>query len=350
MPEKERKNKWRLVLTVLTVGALLVLILALHKQIGSTISNFHKVDLWVLALLLPIEFANYFAQAKLYEDSLKTLGHKLDLKFLFKFSLETNLIATVFPSGGLSAISYSNLRLKKKGLSTANATLVQLLKTVIVFSSFLIILIFGLFLLALDGRANGFLLLVSGIITTTLVVLTLVGLYIIGDIDRINTFFTFFTRVINRFIRIFRPRIRETIKIRRVRITFRELHESYMIFRDNLGQLKWPMIWAIVANLTEVAALYAVYVAFGHWVNPGGIILAYAVANFASVFSILPGGVGAYETIMTLVLAAAGISPSLSIPITIMYRVVNTLIQIVPGYIYYQKAISPEKITADATG
>jgi putative heme transporter len=94
-----------------------------------------------------------------------------------------------------------------------------------------------------------------------------------------------------------------------------------------------------------VGAVYVVYVAFGHWVNPGAVIIAYAVASFAGLLSILPGGIGVYETLMISVLAAAGVPASLSIPVTIMYRIVNTLLQIIPGYIYYQKALSPESRT-----
>jgi uncharacterized membrane protein YbhN (UPF0104 family) len=45
---------------------------------------------------------------------------------------------------------------------------------------------------------------------------------------------------------------------------------------------------------------------------------------------------------MTIVLAAAGISPSVSLPITITYRILNTIIQIGPGYFYYQKALLPD--------
>jgi uncharacterized membrane protein YbhN (UPF0104 family) len=74
-------------------------------------------------------------------------------------------------------------------------------------------------------------------------------------------------------------------------------------------------------------------------VNPGAVILAYAVANFAGLISVLPGGVGIYEALMTAVLAAAGVSPGISIPVTVMYRVLNMSIQIIPGYYFYHKAI-----------
>ena len=63
------------------------------------------------------------------------------------------------------------------------------------------------------------------------------------------------------------------------------------------------------------------------------------MANFAGLISVLPAGIGVYEGLMTAVLAATGISPSLSIPVTIMYRVLNMSIQLIPGYILYQRGL-----------
>jgi uncharacterized protein (TIRG00374 family) len=92
--------------------------------------------------------------------------------------------------------------------------------------------------------------------------------------------------------------------------------------------------------LEEILMVFVVYIAFGEWVNFGAIILAYAVANFAGLVSVLPGGVGVYEALMTAVLATAGISPALSIPVTVMYRVLSTIIQVPPGYYLYHRMLT----------
>jgi len=42
---------------------------------------------------------------------------------------------------------------------------------------------------------------------------------------------------------------------------------------------------------------------------------------------------------MTGVLVAAGVPASLSISVTVMYRVINTLIQVVPGYVLYHQTL-----------
>jgi uncharacterized protein (TIRG00374 family) len=88
-----------------------------------------------------------------------------------------------------------------------------------------------------------------------------------------------------------------------------------------------------------VAAVYAVYIAFGQLVNVGAVILAYAVANFAGLISVLPAGIGIYEGLMTAVLAATGIPAEVSLPVTIMYRVLNMTLQLTPGYVLYQNAV-----------
>jgi uncharacterized protein (TIRG00374 family) len=98
-----------------------------------------------------------------------------------------------------------------------------------------------------------------------------------------------------------------------------------------------------MANVTEVATLYIVYIAFGEFVNVGAVILAYAVANFAGFVSVLPGGVGIYEALMTAVLSAGGVPARISLPVTLMYRVLNTLIQLPPGLYFYQKTIKGQK-------
>ena len=46
---------------------------------------------------------------------------------------------------------------------------------------------------------------------------------------------------------------------------------------------------------------------------------------------------------MTAVLASTGVPAAVSLPVTIMYRVANTLIQIPPGYYYYQKSLRGTK-------
>ncbi len=333
-------RRWKLILNLITVFALAGLVYAIRDQLMETIRNLHHVNLWILVLILPIEYLNYHANVRLYQRLFAIVGNRLSYKFLFRACLELNFVNHVFPSGGVSGISYFSLRLKDgQNITVSKATLVHFMKLVLVFVSFEALLIAGLFFLAAVGKASNLTMFVTGSLSTMLIFGTLLFVYVIGSKSRINNFFTAVTRGLNRLIQIFRPTQPEAINIERSRLAFDEMHENYLLFRSRYRDLRVPLVYALLANISELMALYIVYVAFGEYVNVGAVILAYAVANFAGLVSVLPGGIGIYEALMTAVLAAGGVPAAVSLPVTVMYRVVNTLVQLPPGYYFYHKTL-----------
>lgn len=353
MAEKGEKSfwarRWKLIVNLVTLAALVVLIYLVRVDIGNTFRDLARVSGWALLLLLPVEFLNYHAQTRLYQRLFAIVGNKLSYKFLFQASLELNFVNHVFPSGGVTGISYFTLRMRQgEELSSGKATFIHVMKIGLYFLAFEVILLFGVFALALMGRVNNIVILAAGSLSTLLVISTLGFIYIIGSKQRINSFFTALTKAFNRMIRVVRPRHPETINITKAKKTFDDFHDSYQQIRSNYHQLKVPFLYALLADATEIAAVYVVYIAFGEWVNIGAVILAYGIANFAGLISVLPGGVGIYEALMTTVLAATGIPPKLSLPVTVMYRILNTLIQIPPGYYFYHRAIKRGELSSGA--
>lgn len=337
--ESAHHSRWRSIITLITFAALFILIYSLRKQIVDVIKNLRHIHASALLLMIPIQLINYDAYARMYRQFFKILGSKVSYWAMFKLALELNFVNHVLPSGGISGVSYFGVRMRSEGVSGAKATLAQIMKFFLLFLSFQPILVAGLFLLALRGHVNNLIGLVASSIITLLVVGTWLGIYVIGSRQRINTTLTFMTHVLNRFLGFFRRGKPETINIERAQAAFVELHENYLLIKNNWRDMKLPFVYMMIANLTEVAAVYVVYVAFGELVNFGAVILAYAIANFAGLISVLPAGIGIYEGLMTATLAATGIPASLSIPVTITYRVINMIVQLTPGYFFYQRAL-----------
>ncbi len=337
--ETSSTRRIKIALNVVTLLALAGLVYALRDQIVETVHTIDDINYWLLLLLLPIQFVNYHSYAVMYQQILTALGNKVPYWEMFKAQLELNFINHVFPSGGVSGFSYFGVRMRKVGVSAGKATLVQVMKFGLIFISFQVLIFFGLLCLSVMGRTNNLTILISASIGTLLLVVTLGMAFVISSEKRINSFFAYLTKAINRLIQVVRPKHPETISLAKVREVFTELHENYNLLRKNWRDLKQPLINATLANITEILTIYVVYMAFGLYVNPGAVILAYAVANFAGLISVLPGGVGVYEALMTAVLAAAGVSPAISLPVTVMYRILSTAIQLPPGYYYYHQAL-----------
>jgi uncharacterized protein (TIRG00374 family) len=334
-----KNSRWRLIFTIAAFVAFIALIYGLRHQIAEVIRDFGQINAIALLLIIPLKLINYDSYTRLYRNLFKTLDSEVKYWPMYKIALELNFVNSILPSGGVSGVSYFGLRMRSQGISAAKATLTQVMKFLLLFISFQPLLVLGVLLLAARGHTNNFIMVVASSLITLLIVGTLLGVYIIDSRSRINTFLTLLTKVLNKVIHLVRPNQPETINVRGAQKAFIELHEDYQVFKKNLGGLKWPLFHTTVANLCEIAALYVVYIAFGELVNFGAVILAYAVANFAGLISVLPAGIGIYEGLMTAVLAATGIPASLSIPVTIMFRVVTMFIQLPPGYYFYQKAV-----------
>src|SRR5581483_1440131 len=148
------RSKWRLYLTIATFLALAILVYSLRKDIVGVIKNLGKVNAAALFLMIPLQIINYDAYSRMFRSLFKILGKKTDYWPLFKFNLELNFVNHILPSGGVSGISYFNIRAKTLGISTATATISQVTKLLLLYISFQPLLILGVFFLALRGHTN----------------------------------------------------------------------------------------------------------------------------------------------------------------------------------------------------
>jgi putative heme transporter len=335
------RRRWKLLLNIATIVAVILFLFLIREQIIETFKNLGRIHWWVLLLIALLQLWNYDAQTRMYLSLFKIVGNNFKYKPMFIAALELNFINNVFPSGGVSGISYFGVRLRSEKVTAGKATLVQIMKLLMLYVSFEVLLVIGIFLLAAEGHINDLVLMSAVAISTALILGTGLFVYILGSKQRVEQFFRLIKRLTNKVVRrVRRGPHRKPIEMEHVHFLLAELHDNFKTIKSRMTDLKWPLVHALFANLTEIMCIYVIYIAFGEWVNFGAIIIAYSVANFAGLISVLPGGVGIYEVLMTTVLVAAGVPVALSLPVTIMYRVLTAGIQLPPGYYFYHRALN----------
>lgn len=334
-------RNWRLILNIVTILALGLFLFFIKDQIIETFENISRIHWWIIIVIVLLQIWNYDAQTRMYRSLFSIVGNKFQYRPMFIAAMELNFINNVFPSGGVSGISYFGARLRSETVTAGKATLVQIMKLLLLYLSFEVLLVFGLFLLAAEGKINSLVLMVTVAVSTSLILGTMLLAYILGSKGRVENAFHFIRRWVNKIVRkVTRKPHREPIGLERLHFLMSELHTNFKTIRSRKSELKWPLVHALFANLSEILCIYVIYLAFGSAVNFGAIILAYSVANIAGAISVLPGGVGMYEALMTAVLVAAGVPVALSLPVTLMYRVLTAAIQLPPGYYFYHKAVN----------
>ncbi len=75
--------------------------------------------------------------------------------------------------------------------------------------------------------------------------------------------------------------------------------------------------------LFDAASLLVFVGAFGHWVNPVAVLVAYGVANIAAALPITPGGLGVVEATVSGILVGFGTPRSIAIWGVLAWRLVN---------------------------
>lgn len=327
--------KLKLVLNIAAFVAVGLVIFFGWHDIVAAIEKMLTLNVAVLALMIPVQFFSFFAIAQLYHAFFKATGVKLGLKTLLPAAVELNFVNHIFPSGGVSGFSYLTFRLKEQNVSAAKSTLAQLARYIVTFCTFIGLLVVALLLLALEDRSSRFIIFLATALTFS-ILFSAIGLaYIIGSETRIKHFTRDLATFFNRIIHFFTRSHPEAIKLDKVERTFIELHRDYIIIRKDLGKMKQVVVWAILGNLAEVGLIYVVFLAHGLVVNPGAVIIAYAVATLVGLFAILPGGLGVYEPVMAAALLSAGIPKDVALSVTLVSRVVTLLLALVSGYVLY---------------
>ena len=340
------KQKFKLWLNILTFVAIGVIIIFARHDIALAFQKLPQLNLWILALMIPVQFFAFFAVGRVYYHFFKVTGTPLPEKTLMAAAIELNFVNHVFPSGGLSGFSYLTFRLKHSNISTAKATLAQIVRFVMAFLTFIVLLLAALFMLAAEDRVSRFIMLVAAALTFTILFGTLIIIYVIGKDSRIREFTQSMSRLLNRVIHIVRPHHPETINLTRVEKTFRELHQDYKMLRKDMGRMWRVALWALIANIAEISMIYVAFVAHGEWINPGALIIAFAIATTAGLVAILPGGLGVYEPLMATVLLSAGVPASLALSATLISRVITLVLALGTGYVLYQRTLRRYGTTA----
>jgi hypothetical protein len=114
-------------------------------------------------------------------------------------------------------------------------------------------------------------------------------------------------------------------------------YRGYHSMLSRKHRMYGPFGWSILYVLVELMTVYLVFLAFGQAINPGIVIIGYLVANAVSIFGGILFSVGAFEVGMAGTFIALGVSSSLALAITVVYRSLNLVVSLPPGFYYYRK-------------
>ena len=339
---KDAAKSPRNIMSVLTVAVLALIIYLTRDSLLQAWDLLGQANLGLLALLVPLQILVYFAGGEMifsYLRRRKLIGH-ISWFEQTRIALELNLVNHVFPSGGVSGISYTTWRLHKLGVSSAKSTFAQMIRYVAGFVSLMIMIVIAVLVLAIDGGVNRYI--VSSSFALVLVVFALVAalFYMFSSDSRMNSAARSITRLVNRLMLMATlGRKRGFVDHQRVKKFFVEMQRDFDELMADKKLLIRPLIWGAFYATIDVLMFMVTFWALGASVDPAILLVGYGVAGLAGLVAFTPGGAGVYELIMIFFLKMAGVEAQVAIAGILLTRTILLAGTIIFGYIFYQHAL-----------
>jgi uncharacterized protein (TIRG00374 family) len=338
-----KKLSFRAWLSIVTAILLLVVVIFAWPEIVRAWGLLDQVNLLILALLIPVQFFSYYATGGMIFSYLRSKGDLKDMSRprMARIALELNFVNHILPSGGAAGFSYLSWVLARFGVKPGRSTMAQIIRFALTFLSFVLLLVIALIVLVADHQVNRQTILLSILLVFLAFGATLGIIYIIGSQRRLEKFSAWLTKKVNRFVaKITRGRKKRIIKDAVIHDFFMDLHQDFLAIRRDKKVLVRPFIWAVAANIADVALLWIAFWALGFPLNPAVFFVAFGVASIASAISVTPGGAGVYEAVMIAFLASASVPAGVAIAGTLLARVTLVLGTIIFGYVFYQLTLN----------
>lgn len=337
-----KKLTFRGWLTIITLVLLTIVIVAAWPEIAKAWALMGQVDLWILALLIPVQFASYYATGGMIFSYLRSKGNLKDMSHLTttRLALELNFVNHILPSGGAAGFSYLAWVLSKHKVPVSRSTMAQIVRFVLTFISFVLLLLVAVIVLAFTGHLERVTIFIAIELVIAAIGGTFIMIWLIKSNVRLQRFSEWLTKTVNRFTRwITRGKKRKLVKDEVILEFFSGLHDDYLSIRRERKILLVPFLWAIVANILDVSLIWISFWALGYNVDAALLFVAFGVASIAGALSVTPGGTGVYEAVMVAFLATSGIPPDVAIAGTLLARVTLLTGTIAFGYVFYQLRI-----------
>lgn len=325
---------------LLGVGLVIMANLGAYGQFSRVIGRVH----WAVFVLVGmVQLVSYYCNAKYYQTFFAISGHHVPLSRLYQTALAINFANQAIPSGGVAGATYISQSLRDY-VPPGQATLAQLFRYVFTFVTFVLVLILGFVLLVYFGTniaqvSVRVMLLVMG----TVILIGLLLMLFLTDKSKLRAVIVPILRTYNRIgSRLLGKRF-HPVEADPVRKFFHDFYAGVDELFASRSKCIWPLLWALGGNMAEVTTIYVVFIAFGHFINPGIVIVAYSFANMASLAAVLTAGVGVYEATMIGTLTTLGVPVALGFAVVIVYRIINLSLFLPPGFYFYRRHLASEE-------
>jgi len=329
MSKHKPKISLRNLFSILGIIGLGIVVLFSRGEFTSFWRLLSNLRWYIIVLVIIIQIASYWLNAMYYRSILRIFSFEVTITRLFEGALAANFVNYIVPTIGLAGAGYLSEVLKPE-VPRGVSVLVQFMRYALSGLAVLVMLPVG-FLLILTAKETDHAIVkltIAAAIGIAVLVIVLVAL--VQQETALRRLVDWLMRGVKRVY----PKFKSEVNVRKF---IGDFYVGYRIMTKSKLRMLIPFAWSIVYILVEIATFYLAFLAFGKIAALGVVVMAYLFANITAIFGGVFFSTGIFELGMIGTLVTLGTPFSLAFAITTVYRVLNLLIGLPPGYFYYRK-------------
>lgn len=323
-------------LITLLAGLAVIVFLAVFFMRGDQLQHLIQTiergtPIFLLAGLV-FQLGKYFTQGLSFAWCFKASGTSMPIGENVILVFQTFFMDTIIPSFNISGTSVVIEAATKRGVESGRATGAALLRQVSISAAFVIIMIIGFAILLVMGKLEtGWLVLGIGAVVAVGAIVAAMALAALHP-QLLLKIIAPIEHVIDKVLaRLHRHDIDTSVK---------KLVNTYSTSAKdmvhNASSIVIELVWAVVANICEIACFAFVGLAFG--MNDfTAVICIYVVVTLAAMASPIPQGVGVVEAAALVAFTIFGIEQATGLAVIMVYRLICFWLPFILGAILMRK-------------
>ena len=273
-----------------------------------------------LVVAVALQAATYFAQAEVIRGAPRAAGVSLPRWWLYRLSLTKLFIDQALPSAGLSSTVVIVKALQQRSVPHGSAAACAMINIGSYHAAYAVVLIVALAMTSSLRETSMVLVSASALFITFALALTATILVSAGRRGKTGT----------RLARL--PVIRRAVGF---------LQDADATLVRNPRLFCAASGWQASIFLLDAATMWVCIRSLGATAPADAVFASFMISSLVRTMAVVPGGLGAYEAASVLTLRLVGVSLSVGLSATLIFRGLTFWIPMLPGLWFSRRIIAP---------
>lgn len=330
---RNKKVFYQLIFFVLAIIFIIVFIRQFGK-LSLAAQTLSQGSWYFLIAIAGIQVLGIANRGALYHSLYDFFGSKDSLKRLILLSLASNFVNLAAPAAGFSGMAIFVSEAERQGMSKGRALFVNFFAYFLIYGTFILILLFGLFYLMFNHQLYRYQIATASVLFGMILLLVIIAFVALKGAAKLKKLISFIARIINYVVRLITLRSDHSkiISEENIRTLSQEVALGLRLITKRWRALWLPVFHVVLMEAIDILTLYYFFLAFKYPIYPGTLIAVYAIGFLFALVSITPNGIGIVEATMIVVLTNLSVPVELAAIAVLGYRLFTFWIPFALGF------------------